>query len=334
MSSIKDVARLAGVSTATVSLVLNGKGNISEDTRQRVINVVEELGYKRNVRARNLRDQQSRVIGYAQSSFRTAYNPVLERFMYFLVQEIEQQNRHVLLFTSQGDQDTDAYADLIAGQHVDGFVLSYTVSNDARFRFLHEASVPFVAFGRSLSGMDDLTHWVDVDGRAGIHAATQHLIQQGHQRIAIIAWDEGSASGQERFSGYMQALAEADLMCEDGYVMRQTNTVENGFYAATQLMNMPTPPTAIVCISDTLAAGVLRWSAQNGQPLAVTGFDDDPIAQFTHPSLTSLRQPLEQVAALVAKLLINQLEGRENPARSKLIAPELVVRESSLIRNH
>lgn len=333
MSSIKDVARLAGVSTTTVSLVLNGKGNISENTRQRVLSVVEQLGYTRNVRARNLRDQQSRVIGYAQACWRSDYNPVLERFMHFLVRKLEQQDRHVLLFTSQDDESTAAYDNLIGGQHVDGFVLSYTVMNDARFRFLHEANVPFVAFGRSLSEMDDYVHWVDVDGHAGIYDATKHLIEQGHERIAVIAWDRGSASGQERLGGYIAAMAEAGIDHRPEYVIHQTNSIENGFRATDSLMRLPEPPTAIVCISDTMAAGSLRWSAQNQTPIAVTGFDDDPIAEFTHPSLTSVRQPLEMVAERVTQMLIDQIEGRQSEPRTCLIAPSLIVRESSLIKS-
>ncbi len=331
-SSIKDVARLAGVSTATVSLVLNDKGSISPDTRQRVLDVVEQLGYKRNVRARNLRDQQSRVIGYAQSSTRTDYNPVLERFMHALVRHIEQQNRHVLLFTSQADESIAEYRELIHSQHVDGFVLSYTVTNDARFAFLHEAGVPFVAFGRSLSPLDDLVHWVDVDGRAGCFMATEHLIAQGHERIAIVTWDAASASGQERYTGYVDALQAHNIPCDPVYTLRYSNSVENGIDAAARLMSLPTPPTAIVCTSDTLAAGVLRWSAQHQTPVAVTGFDDDPIAEFMHPALTTLRQPLTLVAERIADMLNDQIEERTSQQRCELIPPELIVRASSLIQ--
>lgn len=330
MPSIKEVAQLANVSPATVSLVLNGKGNISPETRQRVMDVVQKLGYTRNVRARNLRDQQSRVIGYARANTRPEYNPILEQFTYYLVREIEKQDRHLLLFTSPDDSDVAPYADLIDGQHVDGFVLSYTVKNDVRFKFLHEANVPFVAFGRSLSPMDELVHWVDVDGRAGMFDATNHLIQQGHERIGIIAWDEESASGQEREEGYLLALQQAGITPRKEFTNRKLNGVENGYLGASQLMSLPNPPTAIVCVSDMIAAGVLRWSAMNHIKLGVVGFDDHPISQFTHPSLSSVRQPVERVAMRIAQLLAKQLDGEDVKGICELIAPELVVRESSV----
>lgn len=330
MPSIKEVAQLANVSPATVSLVLNEKGNISPETRQRVLDVVQQLGYTRNVRARNLRDQQSRVIGYARANTRPEYNPILEQFTYYLVREIEKQDRHLLLFTSPDDTNVAPYADMIDGQHVDGFVLSYTVKNDVRFKFLHEAHVPFVAFGRSLSPMDELVHWVDVDGRAGMYDATKHLIDNGHNRIAIIAWDEASASGQEREEGYIQALKDAGITPRPQYLNRKLNGVENGYLGANQLMSQPNPPTAVVCVSDMIAAGVLRWCALHGQKLAVIGFDDHPISQFTHPSLTSVRQPVEKVAVRIAQLLAKQLDGEAVDGLCDLIPPELVVRESSL----
>lgn len=272
MPSIKDVARLAKVSPATVSLVLNGKGNISEETRQRVMDVVHQLGYIRNVRARNLRDQQSRVIGYARADTRPEYNPILEQFTYYLVREIERQNRHLLLFTSQEDAATARYGAMIDGQHVDGFVLSYTVKNDARFAFLRDAGVPFVAFGRSLSPMDDEAYWVDIDGRAGMYEATTHLIQQGHERIAVIAWDAESASGEERVAGYMSALAEHGLTYYPQYLIRNVNSIENGYQSADALMQLNAPPTAVVAVSDMLAAGgialvCIAWATAGGHRL-------------------------------------------------------------------
>lgn len=331
MASIKEVARMANVSPSTVSLVLNEKGNISPETRQRVLQVVQELGYTRNVRARNLREQQSRVIGYARANTRPEYNPILEQFSYYLVREIEKQDRHLLLFTSPNDDDTSPYAEMIDGQHVDGFVLSYTIKNDPRFTFLHEAGVPFVAFGRSLSPMDDRVHWVDVDGRAGLYDATTHLIEHGHERIAMITWDEASASGQEREEGYLMALAKHHIQPRPEFINRKLNGVDNGYLGASQLMQLPNPPTAIVCVSDMIAAGVLRWSATHHHKLAVVGFDDHPIAQFTHPSLSSVRQPVEQVAIRIAQMLSKQLDSDDNSVTCDLLPPELVVRESSLI---
>ncbi|NOG52062.1 MAG: LacI family DNA-binding transcriptional regulator [Chloroflexi bacterium] len=166
MPSIRDVAEEAGVSVATVSLVLNEKGSISPETRQRVLEVVDRLGYIRS-RARSLRDNQSRVIGYAWDKQRSEFNPVLDSFLYAILRNAEAHGRNVLVFSAEDSTDVAIYRELAAAKRVDGFVLSHTVQDDPRFVYLHEAGVPFVAFGRSNTPLDDEVFWVDVDGQAG-----------------------------------------------------------------------------------------------------------------------------------------------------------------------
>ena len=333
MPSIKDVAQQAGVSVTTVSLVLNSKGNISDETRDKVLQVVRDLGYTRSIQARNLRDRQSRIIGFAQAQTRNEFNPILNHFLYEMVRYVEASHRHVLMFTADAD-NVDIYQNLYESQRVDGFVLSYTVKDDPRFVHLHEAGVPFVAFGRSLSPIDSHTHWVDVDGTAGAYDATQHLLYLGHRRIGVVAWPEGSASGDSRVSGWRQAMQDATGNTPHAdYIARALDGVQNGYAAAKQLLALDEPPTAIVALSDILAAGVLRYTAEHRLRIAVTGFDDNPIAEFMHPQLTSVRQPIEAVARLAVDMLLRQLEGEEIEAKQHLLLPELIIRESSLLND-
>lgn len=333
MVSIKDVAQEAGVSVTTVSFVLNGKGNISDETRERVLQVVDNLGYTRSIQARNLRDRQARIIGYAQANAPSEFNPILNHFLYELVRHVEATQRHVLMFTADATQ-VDLYRHLYESQRVDGFVLSYTVKNDERFAYLHEANVPFVAFGRSLSAYDDITHWIDVDGAAGTYQATQHLFEQGHRRIGIVAWPEGSASGDDRVEGWRRAMRDLGAAPPDEQLIaRALDGVNDGYAAAQQLLTLPTAPTAIVALSDILAAGVLRYIAEYKLKVAVTGFDNNPIADFMHPQLTSVRQPIEQVAQIAVDMLLKQLMDEEVPIKQHLLQPELVIRQSSVIAN-
>jgi DNA-binding LacI/PurR family transcriptional regulator len=331
MASIKDVATRAGVSVTTVSLVLNNKGNISKQTRERVLEAVRDLEYTRSIRARNLRDQQSRVIGYAQFKERGEYNPLLDRFLWELVQIVEEIGRHVLLFNTDNNDLVGPYRELIESQRVDGFVLSYTERDDPRFAYLHQAGFPFVAFGRSDTPLDDLTYWVDVDGHAGTQQATCHLIELGHRRIGFIGWPEGSASGDRRYQGYVDVLEQNSIGMEPAYVLRAQNHSQHGCDCAQELLSLQNPPTAIVCVSDILATGAMQYCSRIGQRIAITGFDDTPTAAFMYPALTSVRQPTEAAAKILVDMLLDQFNGMNIKPKQQLLAPQLIVRSSSTL---
>lgn len=331
MPSIRDVAELAGVSVATVSLVLNDKGAISPDTRQRVLEVVEQLGYTRSSRARNLRDNLSRVIGYAWDKRRSEFNPVLDNFLYAMLRHAETYGRNLLLFSTENSTDVSTYREMVNSKRVDGFVLSHTVQDDPRFVYLHENRVPFVAFGRSNTPLDNEVHWVDVDGQSGTHAAAEHLIQHGHRRIGFLGWPVGSVSGDSRWLGYARAMKECDLTLDPAIEIRTQNTIRDGFFAGQAMLAAAHPPTAIVCVSDVLAAGALRAFTAAGVRIAATGFDDTPIAEFMHPALTSLRQPVGRAAEILIEMLLSQLDDQPVNAQRVLLQPELIIRESSTL---
>ena len=331
MPSIKDVARKAGVSVTTVSLVLNNKGHISQKTRERVLEAVQELDYTRSIQARNLREQQSRIIGYAQFKNRGEFNPLLDRFLYELVQLVEGTGWHLLMFNTDDQDIVTPYRELIDSRRVDGFVLSYTQQGDERFRYLNDAHVPFVAFGKSATELDDITHWVDVDGEAGIYMATEHLIDLGHIRIAFIGWPDGSVSGDLRYSGYVKSLQDYNIPIYPDYIIRTENYTANGYACGAQLMALVTPPTALVAISDVLAIGAIQYFLEIGQCVAVTGFDDIPTAAYMYPALTSVRQPITQVADTLMEMLLQQLDGVPVEKRQHVVTPELIIRASSVV---
>lgn len=330
MPSIKDVAREAGVSITTVSMVLNNKGNISPETRERVLQVINEMSYTRNIIARNLRENEARIIGYAWDMKRSNFNPVMDNFLYELVRRSEAVERHLLLFAPTHDDPVGIYRHLIETRRVDGFILSHTNQNDERFKYLYESGFPFVAFGRSASPLDDITCWVDVDGKAGLYAATSHLIAQGHRKIAFLGWPIGSVSGDSRYAGYVQALEEHNIPLKANWILRYENDIIAGYDAGQYLMSIADRPTALVAVSDILAVGAMRCFHEKGTMLAISGFDNTPIGEFTNPPLTSVRQPVEKVAQLLIDMLISQLNHENIPNPHHLLAPELIIRQSSL----
>jgi DNA-binding LacI/PurR family transcriptional regulator len=334
MPTIKDVAREAGVSIATVSYVLNGKiAAISEDTRSRVWSAVRKTGYRPNVTARNLRSSQSRLIGYAWHEVpEEGVNPVLDRFTYALARAAEAAGYHILTFTFPQDNPIPVYDELIRTGRVDGFVIGSTVQDDPRVRFLLDRAFPFVSFGRANQDWD--FPWADTDGEAGTRAAVEYLLGLGHRRIAMAAWPEGSLSGEFRVAGYLDGLRRAGIAPVPDYIARGENTEAAGQQALAAWRGLPQPPTAVVAVSDLVAIGVMNEAERRGlvigRDLSVVGFDDSPLAPYLRPALTTLRQPIAEIGAALITMLEEAIKGEsaDSTQRHLLLPPTLVARAS------
>jgi DNA-binding LacI/PurR family transcriptional regulator len=330
--TLNDVARVARVSRQTVSNVLNAPDRVRPGTAQRVQQAIEQLGYRPHRLARNLKTRASRMIGYEITRSRLGVlNPILDRFVHALVEAAENDGYHVLLFTPNEDGLVTAYDDLVGTRTVDGFVLSDIDYGDARAAALADRSVPFVTFGRP--EISQPHPWVDVDGAAGTAAAVRHLAELGHERIAFVGSPRGSATGDRRAEGFTRTVRELGLPHDDALDLRLTDDSHTGA-ALDQLLDQHQPPTAVVCVSDADAIGVMRAAAARGlrigHDLAVTGFDDSPLAPLLAPPLTSVRQPLEAVAQrIVANLTSTMLAGPDAEPAGELLAPELIVRAST-----
>jgi DNA-binding LacI/PurR family transcriptional regulator len=336
--TLRDVAALANVSVATVSYVLNNSAPVSPQTTRRVMEAVSALGYRPNVTARNLKTARTRMIGYAWHNAQPDgyVNAVLDQFIYNLIMAAEACGYRLLTFAQTPQNPFAAYEELIHTNHVDGFILSNTNQDDERILRLLEKRIPFVSFGRSNEGWT--FPYVDVDGQHGIRLATDHLIAQGHTQIAILAWPQGSLNGDTRLQGYYDGLAAAGLRPMPSMVVRTINSVGQAYDSVSKLLALPAAqrPTAIIALTDIMAIGAMRCIEDNGlrigQDVAVTGFDDDPIAAFLRPSLTTVRQPIAPLAYQVIELLMAAIDGTSLPIQQYMFAPELVIRDSSGVK--
>lgn len=330
-ATIKDVGRVAGVSVATVSNVLNSPEIVAEDTHDRVMAVIEELGYKPNRAARALQQQRTFSIGYQMP--RSTDGFALDVFLHRVVERAERADLAIVLFAPTPGQDqVDAYKEMIRRGAVDGFVISGTGHGDSRIAHLLDADFPFVTFGRT--DFPDDHAWVDVDGCAGADLATTHLLEQGHREIAFIGWPEGSFTGDERSSGYRRALSDLGVTVRPELIVRSENGVEPGRDAMRQLLTLDDPPTAVVAVQDLLALGAMNAIRDAGltigRDISVVGFDDIPSAALASPPLSSIRQPMDKVGELVVEMLVDELDAdAEGSAKTGVLAPELVVRASS-----
>lgn len=336
--TLKDVAAEAGVSYQTVSKVINGKAQVAPETEERIRQVIQDLKYRPNSAAQNLRTQASNQIGYAwhTNSFRD-WHPIHEWFLHSMTGAAEAHNYFVTVFNSAGtvtESNIRPYVDLFARQKVDGFVVSGTTQNDPRIAYLIEEEIPFVAFGRSNEEWDFC--WVDVDGRYGIETVLAHLLEQGHRRIGFISWVENFAvTGQYREEGYQWGMMEAGIDIDPDWVVRETDSPQSGVSGIRHFLTLlpERRPTAVICASDQIAMGAIyaakEANLEVGRDIAVTGYDDSFVARYLYPPLTSVNQPIDVVGERVVELLLQQIQGEPIEQKGILLKPELVVRESS-----
>lgn len=329
--TIRDVAALAEVSVSTVSYVINESPLIKPDTRRKVRAAIQALGYRPNSTARNLQSSTTRMIGYAWHRVRDEVqrNPVLDRFLYEVAQAAESYGYHVLTFAQSAPHEEQSYIDLIQTSRVDGFVLSDTSYHDPRIRRLLDLDIPFACFGRSTDDWD--FPYADDDGRQGIALVVDHLVAQGHSEIAMVGWLDGIVAADARVQGYQEALRTHGIQARPDLLARTANDVAHAATAAEYLLSRDPHPTAIVCATDIIAIGVGlcldRAGIQLGKDVAVTGYDDTPVAQAL--DLTSVHQKIDVIARAVTDLLIDKIRGVPRDPRHLLVVPSLVVRSSS-----
>lgn len=334
--TIKDVAARAGVSYQTVSKVINGNGSVSPETEAQIWKAIEELGYRVNVTARGLRKSATGLIGYTWApSPPDRGNPILDQFLTSVVNAAEAHGYHVMLFPHPpAIEQVDVYRQLMRSGRVDGFIVASTNYDDPRIRLLIDEDFPFVAFGRSNPDWD--FPFVDVDGRSGVRMATEHLIEQGHRAIALLAWPDHSRVGADRMEGYHEAMQQASLPIDPTWVHRSESSFQEGYETVQRWLQAPEErrPTAVVALDDTLAIGAMRAAMDAGlrvgPDFGVTGFDDAPGVQYLSPSLTTLRQPIQQVAHRLIAMLIERIHGRTPESKQVILLPRLIVRASSM----
>ncbi|MEH1092881.1 LacI family DNA-binding transcriptional regulator [Micromonospora sp. CPCC 205739] len=347
--TIATVARHAQVSRQTVSNVLNSPHVVREETRRRVQEAIDTLGYRASQAARQMRTGRSRLIAVRIEPTRDGINgSVLDRFLHGLTETAEAAGYRAMLYTAaDAAAEIATFDDLLSAYDLDGFVLTGTDHGDPRTAWLAERGVPFVTFGRPWDD-PDAHPWVDVDGAAGTAQATGHLLAAGHRRIGFIGWPAGSGVGDDRRAGWREALRAAGVD-PTGLDREAVDGIAEGERLAADLLAAASPPTALVCASDSLALGALqaaRAAAPSTGPAArtaapatgtaahtaapavpVIGFDDTPVAAAV--GLTSVSQPLGDAAARCVDLLTAVLDGPPRTPAPVLLQPSLVLRHTA-----
>ncbi|WP_124055232.1 LacI family DNA-binding transcriptional regulator [Arcanobacterium ihumii] len=325
---LADVAKQADVSTATVSRVLNDKNSVALETRQAVLTALDLLGYERPER---LRERNGGLIGLVLPELT---NPIFPIFAQYLQASMVMYDYTPLLGAHEaGGSTEDAYIDAMLEQHVAGFIFVSGLHADStasldRYHRIRARNIPYVTINGHNPNLDAPDF--SADDASAVNQALRHLISQGHSRI-------GLATGQLRF---LPAQAKSDAFKDAMKALLpdtsapQANTlftVEGGYAAAQELIAQGC--TAIICASDVMALGVIRYCHSVGldvpRDISVVGYDDSPFIAFTHPPLTTLRQPVKAICGAAVTTLLSMINDRTTISNPMKFAPELIVREST-----
>jgi DNA-binding LacI/PurR family transcriptional regulator len=325
--TIYDVARLAGVSTATVSRALNGTGQIAAATRAAIDAAVEQLGYRPNTIARSLVTKSTQTIALLLPDIT---NPFYAALVSGIQQHALDAGHTMLLCTTEGDADREEqYLNLLRAKQVDGALVDgLRLPPDRIARFVRDG-FPIVCLDRDVDSTS--VPLVQVDNRLGARMATEHLLSLGHTRIAHVAGAPELGISDERVEGYREAIVAAGLTPDPGLVASGGFTEEGGYHATRQLMGRGFG--AVFAANDLSAVGVICALAEQGwrvpEDVSVVGFDDLRLSAFTTPPLTTVRQPAAEIAERATQLLLDLARGGEVEQQLHLLPPELVVRGST-----
>jgi len=331
MATIKDVARVSGVSIKTVSRVVNNLSDVSPETRLKVQQAILELGYQPNTTARSLVNGRTNTVGVIipHSADYIFTHPFFTEVLRGIAEVLSENNFNLLLHLAH---DQAPYVRLYSQRKVDGLILMSIPLGDPNLEGLEQSEAPYVCTCR-ISEDDASANWVDADFAGGVEQAMEHLISLGHRRIALLTGPMSLVSVRLRVRGYQNALQSHHLPATAGYVMEGNFTSESGHALAVQAMQHSSPPSALICGDDMMAFGAMQALKELGyrvpEDVSVIGFDDVSLARFSSPPLTTIRQDTYQKGRIAAKTLLDLIRGKSNPVPTQIMLDTSLISRSS-----
>ncbi|MFZ7822327.1 LacI family DNA-binding transcriptional regulator [Priestia sp. 40] len=337
MTTIKDIARVAGVSVTTVSRALNGYSDVNEKTRQKIAAVARELNYSPNTLARGLVMQKSKTIGLLVSGI--SRESVKDNFTFEVLCGVNERastlGYDLILFnTNTMMQREKTYTQLCRERRVDGAIIQGIKKEDLYLKEVVESDIPCVLV--DIPVHSNSVGYVTTDNALGAKKAVEHLAGLGHQHIGMINGHEDAFVSQERLNGYREALKECGLSFRSEWVVSGDFEEKKAEKAACELLNRYKEVTAIFCASDLMALGALKACKELGldvpKDISIVGYDNIVLASYSSPNLTTVGQEVYQIGYEAADLLIEMLEGKETNME-RYLDTKLIIRESTA-KNH
>ncbi|MFC7395041.1 LacI family DNA-binding transcriptional regulator [Scopulibacillus cellulosilyticus] len=327
MVTIKDIAKLANVSHTTVSRALNDSPLIKPGTKRKILEIASQLNYTPNFNAKSLVMKKSYTIGLFFTSITNGTSP---SFFTDTVKGVNSViNEDYNLFV-RGIDDYQNYSS-INNKRFDGIILMSQSEVDNSFIYhVINQKIPIVVLNRELNDQSVMN--ILSNDREGSYHAVKHLIKNGHRKIAIIEGIKGFKSTIERREGYLKALIDHNIPVQKEYIASGNYDMQSGHNAMEKLLSLKNPPTAVFCSNDDMAIGALNTVFAKGlsvpNDISVIGFDDITSAQYTNPSLTTVKRPIEKISQLGAQTILEMVETQVNKDKKVFVETELIIRKS------
>ena len=330
--NIVELARHLNLAVSTVSKALNGRQDVSDKTKQRVLAAAQELGFSPDPAGRRLRRGTSETIGFVLSPPQSHFaQPFFLDLLMGIDQGLENTPFQLVSVTGKSvETEVDSFKRLVDQQRVDAVMFGRTRQNDPRITFLQEKNIPFVTLGRSETGHP--FPFIDIDRTVAGRDGTAQFIGLGHQRIGLLSTPSYLMLSQHLQEGYFAALNAAKLAFDPHLVVECDLTEAAGLNGARQLLAMEYPPTAIMCGHDLLASGAMKAITEIGKrpgtDIAVIGCDNHPLGPYLNPPLTTFSAPALEAGQKMVELLLALLNGQPIETLQEIWTPELILRSS------
>lgn len=328
--TLDKIAKLAGVSPATVSRVVNNYPHIRPEVRERVNKIITETGFQPNLIARSLASNRSGIIGLVipNSPGMVFTDPYFPKLIQGITQATNRTNLTLSLFLFQSkEEETRTIQSILSTGLLDGVIVTADRKEDSFVPRFVERGLPFVLIGRPETQLS--MHYVDSDNVQGGYLATEHLLKLGRKRIATIASDQNTA-GDDRCTGYLNALHDYGIPVDERLIGYGDFSMNSGYSAMKKLL--AERPDAVFVGSDTMALGALRMIREAGlrvpDDISIVGFDDLPPALQADPPLTTILHPVEELGTAAVEALNTLLQTNDIPFTRKILPAKLVIRAS------
>lgn len=326
--TIKDIAKLAGVSSATVSRVMNEDSGVSEKLKQKVQQVIQETNYVPNTVGRNLRKSKSDMILVILP---TLSNPFYSKILKGIEERATQQGYGILISVTHLSVKTEKkYLKMLQTKQVDG-VISFFSKLDVEELNEITSEYPFVQCCEYTNGAK--LPYVMIDNQKAAYEAVSYFIKKGHRKIGMISGSFYESSEQAREQGYKEALANVNMEFNPDYICKSNYKPESGMESCKALLNLSEPPTAILTVSDTLAIGAIKYLKQigmkAGQDVEVIGFDNASITRVYDPTISTVSQPRYNIGTIAVDLVLEKLNDIKGVNKGVILPHQLILREST-----
>ncbi len=333
MVTINQIAKLAGVSTATVSNVINNKiGKISDETRDRVLQIIKEEGYIPNRIASSMVTKQTKTIGLIIPDISNPFFPDLARG----VEDFASENDYTVILCNSDNQlsKEETYIEMLQEKMVDGIIIGASRSRTTVSGELLNSRVPIVSVDRKIAELDDDAQ-VIVDNEEGVFQAVTYLLERGYRRICHLSGPIELKTAKDRYNGFLRAHKTAGLEPMKNHLYAGSYTTDWGYEASKQILKERNDIECFMCGNDLIALGVYRTLHEQDlrvpEDIAVVGYDDIYVSSVVSPSLTTVRQPSYQMGYRAAETLINKIKTGQFKKYTLPLQAELVIRDSTKV---